>query len=72
MELGPVFGEFFGTFVLVIFGDGNVAAASLKDSKGSGAGWVHICWGWAWAVVMGIFAAKAMGAPQADINPAVT
>lgn len=69
---GPVFGEFFGTLVLVVFGDGNVAAASLKDSKGNGAGWVHICWGWAWAVVLGALAANAMGSPQADINPAVT
>ncbi|MBQ7197605.1 MAG: aquaporin family protein [Synergistaceae bacterium] len=69
---GPVWGELFGTLVLVVFGDGNVAAASLKDSKGSGAGWVHICWGWAWAVVLGIFAANAMGSAQADINPAVT
>lgn len=69
---GPVFGEFFGTLVLVVFGDGNVAAASLKDSKGSGAGWVHICWGWAWAVVLGAFAANAMGSPQGDLNPAVT
>ncbi|MBQ6775947.1 MAG: aquaporin family protein [Synergistaceae bacterium] len=69
---GPVWGELFGTLVLVVFGDGNVAAASLKDSKGNGAGWVHICWGWAWAVVLGIFAANAMGSAQADINPAVT
>ncbi|MBQ7594655.1 MAG: aquaporin family protein [Synergistaceae bacterium] len=69
---GPVWGELFGTLVLVVFGDGNVAAASLKDSKGNGAGWVHICWGWAWAVVLGIFAANAMGSSQADINPAVT
>ena len=56
----------------MVFGDGNVAGACLKDSKSEGAGWVHICWGWAWAVVLGIFAAKALGAPQADINPAVT
>ena len=70
--LGPVFGEFFGTMVLIVFGDGTVAAALLKGSKGEGSSWVHINWGWAWAVVMGIFAAQAMGAPQADINPAVT
>ena len=69
---GPVWGEFFGTLVLVVFGDGNVAAASLKDSKGNGAGWVHICWGWAWAVALGAFAANAMGSPQGDLNPAVT
>ena len=69
---GPVWGEFFGTLVLVVFGDGNVAAASLKGSKGNGAGWVHICWGWAWAVALGAFAANAMGSAQGDLNPAVT
>ena len=57
--LGPVFGEFFGTLVLIVFGDGDVAATALKGSKGEGAGWVHVNWGWAWAVVMGIFAAQA-------------
>ena len=34
--LGPVFGEFFGTMVLIVFGDGTVAAALLKGSKGEG------------------------------------
>ena len=65
-------GEFLGTMTLVTFGDGVVANLLLKDSKGNGAGWVHICWGWAFAVMMGVFVATAFGAPQADINPAVT
>ena len=39
--LGPVFGEFFGTLVLIVFGDGDVAATELKGSKGEGAGWVQ-------------------------------
>ena len=65
-------GEFLGTMTLVSFGDGVVANLLLKDSKGNGAGWVHICWGWAFSVMMGIFVAIAYGAPQADINPAVT
>ena len=35
--LGPVFGEFFGTLVLIVFGDGDVTATALKGSKGEGA-----------------------------------
>ncbi len=65
-------GEFIGTMVLVTFGDGLVACALLNKSKGQNAGWIHITVGWGAAVVMGVFAAIAMGAPQADINPAVT
>lgn len=65
-------GEFLGTMTLVVFGDGLVACALLNKSKGQNAGWVHITIGWGAAVVMGVFAATSLGAPQADINPAVT
>ena len=65
-------GEFVGTMVLVSLGDGTVACAVLNKSKGQGGGWIHIIWGWAVAVMMGVFAAIAIGAPQADLNPAVT
>ena len=69
---GPILGEFFGTLVLVVFGDGNVANLVLKDSKANGSNWVHICWGWAWAVGLGVFAANALGSAQGDLNPVVT
>jgi glycerol uptake facilitator protein len=65
-------GEVIGTMVLIIFGDGVVANLLLKDSKGNGAGWIHICWGWTFSVTFGIFAAWAFGAGEADLNPAVT
>ncbi len=67
-----LFGEFFGTMVLVIFGAGVVANVLLKKSKAEGAGWNAIAAGWGFAVILGVFAAIAGGAPQADINPAVT
>jgi glycerol uptake facilitator protein len=65
-------GEFLGTMTLVAFGDAVVANLVLKDTKGNGAGWVHVNWGWAFGLMMGIYAAWAFGAPQADLNPAVT
>lgn len=40
---GPILGEFFGTLVLVVFGDGNIANLVLKDTKANGSNWVHIC-----------------------------
>jgi len=65
-------GEFLGTMVLIVFGCGVVAGALLKKSKAEGAGWIVITFGWAMGVTMGVFTAIATGAPQADINPAVT
>lgn len=65
-------GEFLGTMVLIIFGSGVVANVLLKKSKAEGAGWLTITLGWAIGVVMGVFMAIATGAPQADLNPAVT
>ncbi|MEG6585785.1 MIP/aquaporin family protein [Dendrosporobacter sp. 1207_IL3150] len=67
-----LFGEFFGTMVLMIFGCGVVANCLLKKSKAEGAGWMVITAGWAFGVVLGVFSAVATGAPQADLNPAVT
>jgi len=69
-------GEFFGTLVILSFGVGSVANLSLKDSKGAGGGgggaWIAVTTAWAFAVVLGVFTSITLGAPQADLNPAVT
>jgi glycerol uptake facilitator protein len=44
----------------------------LARSKAENAGWIVITTGWFVAVVIGVFVAISAGAPQADINPAVT
>ncbi len=67
-----LFGEFFGTMILLTFGCGVVANVLLERSKGQNGGWIVIVTGWAMAVLLGIFGAQATGAPQADLNPAVT
>jgi glycerol uptake facilitator protein len=68
----PVFGELFGTFVLILLGNGVVAGVLLKQSKGENAGWLAITAGWGLAVFGGIIAAQACGSPDAHLNPAVT
>jgi glycerol uptake facilitator protein len=65
-------GEFMGTMVLVLMGDGAVAAVLLRKSKAEGAGWIVIATGWALAVMAGIFTAVACGSADAHLNPAVT
>jgi len=69
---GPLLGEFMGTLVLILLGDGVVANVLLKKSKGENSGWIVITTGWGLAVVAGIFTAMAFGSPGANINPAVT
>jgi glycerol uptake facilitator protein len=68
----PLLGEFLGTMVLVLLGDGVVAAVLLKRSKAEGAGWMVITAGWAFGVMAGVFTAIACGSSDAHLNPAVT
>src|SRR4051812_12627987 len=66
-----MFGEFLGTAILVLLGDGIVAGVLLKRSKAENAGWLAITAGWAFAVMVGVFVALACGG-EGHLNPAVT
>jgi len=68
----PLLGEFLGTMILVLLGDGVVAAVLLKRSKAEGSGWMVITSGWAFAVMAGVFVSIACGSSDAHLNPAVT
>jgi len=68
----PFLGEFLGTMMLVLLGDGVVAGVLLKRSKAEGGGWMVITAGWAFAVMAGVFTAIACGSSDAHLNPAVT
>lgn len=61
--------EFFGTMIMILLGDGVCALCNLKKSKGQGAGWVVIAFGWGLAVMAGCFIASNSGA---HLNPSVT
>jgi len=65
-------GEFMGTMMLILLGDGVVAGVLLKKSKAENAGWMVITAGWAFAVLCGIFTAILFGSKDAHINPAIT
>jgi len=68
----PFLGEFLGTMILILLGDGVVAGVLLTRSKAEGGGWMVITTGWAFAVMAGVFTAVACGSSDAHLNPAVT
>jgi glycerol uptake facilitator protein len=73
MSVSPLFlGEFLGTLVLVLLGNGIVANVLLKSTKGENAGWLAITTGWGLAIMAGVFTAIAFGSPYGHINPAVS
>jgi glycerol uptake facilitator protein len=63
-------GEFLGTMILILLGNGVVAGVCLKGTKSEGAGWMVITTAWAFAVIMGVYVAGQ--ASGAHLNPAVT
>src|SRR4030067_350407 len=70
--MSPFLGDLLGTMMLIILGDGVVAAVLLNKSKAQNSGWIVITTGWAFAVMVGVFTAQAFGSAGAHINPAVT
>ena len=66
--LGESIGEFFGTMVLILFGDGVVATAFLFEPFNNE--WIVVILGWGLAVMLGIYVTGAISG--AHLNPAVT
>lgn len=66
------FGEFMGTMVLVLLGDGVCAGVTLRKSYAADAGWMVITTGWALGVLCGVIVAQAFGSSNANLNPAIT
>jgi glycerol uptake facilitator protein len=62
--------EFVGTMILILLGDGVVAAVLLRNSKAEHSGWIVITFGWGMAVAIAVYAVVAVSG--AHINPAVT
>ncbi len=72
MTPSPFLGELVGTLVIILLGNGVVANVVLQQTKGHAGGLIAITTGWAFAVTMGVFVAKAFGSVDAHLNPAVT
>lgn len=68
--MSALLAEFFGTCMLIIFGNGVVANVLLEKSKGQNSGWLVINFGWALAVFIAVYCTAAISG--AHLNPAVT
>lgn len=63
-------GEFLGTAVLVLLGDGVCAGGNLNKSKAKGSGWIVTSFGWGFAVAFSVYCARWLC--PGHYNPAVT
>src|SRR5512135_3219081 len=69
--LGQLIGEVFGTFILILLGDGVVANVGLAPRLAAPAyNWNTITIGWAFAVIVAVYVSA--GVSGAHLNPAVT
>lgn len=62
--------ELLGTMFLILLGDGVVANVALKKTKGNGAGFLMVTWGWAIAVAVPAYIFGPTSG--AHFNPALT
>ena len=67
----PYLGEFFGTFLLMLMGGCVNANLDLARTKGSGAGWILMSWGWGLSVFLGVYTAIELGG-SGHLNPAIS
>lgn len=62
--------EFFGTFLMMLLGNGAVANVLLSQSKGEKGGWIVITAGWGFAVAISVYTVGWISGGH--LNPAVT
>jgi glycerol uptake facilitator protein len=69
-HLSIISAEIIGTAILILLGDGVVAAVLLAKSKAENSGWIVITFGWGMAVMVAVYSVG--WASGAHLNPAVT
>ena len=63
-------GEYIGTLLMLLLGNGVCAAVTLDKSKAKDSGWLVITMGWGFAVMVGAYVAAPLSG--AHLNPAVS
>ena len=65
-------GEFIGTMLLIILGDGVVAGVLLRNSKAENSGWIVITFGWGMAVAVAVYCAVSSSAAPTSTPPSTS
>src|SRR5258708_30243 len=65
------FGEFMGTMVLVLLGNGVNAGVTLRKSYAADGGWIVVTAGWALGVLCGVSGAQGFWSHYASLYPAI-
>lgn len=68
--MNELFGEFLGTLILILLGNGVVAGVVLPKTKSNSSGWIVITMGWGIAVAVAVFVSGKLS--PAHLNSAVT
>jgi len=66
--LSIIGGETIGTALLILLGDGVVAAVLLNHSKAQNSGWIVITFGWGFAVLTAVITGAVMSVPTAPVT----
>jgi glycerol uptake facilitator protein len=64
------FGEFLGTMIMILLGNGVVANVNLDKTHSHGGGWIVVTFGWSMAVYVAVVVTGDISG--AHLNPAVT
>ncbi|MDD2937038.1 MAG: aquaporin family protein [Proteiniphilum sp.] len=68
--MSEFFGEFLGTFIMILLGNGTVSNVNLNKTKSQGGGWIVITAGYSMAVFVAVLLTSDISG--AHLNPAVT
>jgi len=61
-----LFGEFLGTLILILLGNGVVAGVVLPKTKSNNSGWIVITMGWGIAVAVAAFVSGTLSCDVCD------
>src|SRR5260370_14722948 len=62
----PFLAELLGTMLLIVLGDGVVANVVLNKTKGQNGGWIVITAGWAFGVMIAVYAVGTFSRAHLD------
>lgn len=64
--MSELFGEFLGTLILILLGNGVVAGVVLPKTKSNSSGWIVITMGWGIAVAVAVFVSGKLSPAQSS------